>query len=75
MRQEKEVNSFHTDLVFRRIQIPTSILLQNLAMSALHHQYFKVDYQNIVNQIAQGSDGQYWSCVINLLPGTLLSMN
>lgn len=45
----------------------TEILLQNSGIIALHHQYFKVDYQNIVNQIAQGSDGQYWSCVFNYI--------
>ena len=45
----------------------TEILLQNSGIRALHHQYFKVDYQNIVNQIAQGSDGQYWSCVFNYI--------
>lgn len=45
----------------------TEILLQNSGFRALHHQYFEVDYQNIVNQIAQGSDGQYWSCVFNFI--------
>lgn len=45
----------------------TDILLQNSGIRALHHQYFKVDYQNIVNQIAQGTDGQYWSCVFNYI--------
>jgi hypothetical protein len=45
----------------------TEILLQNSGIRALHLQYFKVDYQNIVNQIAQGSDGQYWRSVLNYI--------
>ena len=45
----------------------TEILLQNSGIRALHHTYFEVDFQNAMNQIVEGSDGQYWSSVLNYI--------
>lgn len=45
----------------------TEVLFRNSVLSTLHHSYFEVDFENAMNLIGKGSDGQYWSSVLSYI--------